>query len=40
LKKGRGANRIAKIYDSPCLPEGSQQFAISAEGITDPTEDE
>jgi DNA repair protein RAD51 len=21
LRKGRGENRIVKIYDSPCLPE-------------------
>ena len=36
LRKGKGPTRIAKIYDSPCLPELSQAFAISAEGICDP----
>lgn len=36
LKKGRGETRIAKIYDSPCLPEADTLFAISEEGIVDP----
>ena len=36
LRKGRGENRICKIYDSPCLPESEAMFAITAEGITDP----
>ncbi|KAI0932092.1 RecA recombinase Rhp51 [Taiwanofungus camphoratus] len=39
LKKGRGANRQAKIYDSPCLPESETQFAILSSGIGDPEED-
>jgi hypothetical protein len=39
LRKGRGSTRIAKIYDSPCLPEADGKFAIGATGITDP-EDE
>lgn len=38
LRKGRGENRICKIYDSPCLPESEAMFAISADGITDPKE--
>lgn len=37
LKKGRGETRIAKIYDSPCLPESDCLFAISEEGIGDPS---
>ncbi|RKU42285.1 recombinase rad51 [Coniochaeta pulveracea] len=36
LKKGRGETRIAKIYDSPCLPEGDALFAIKEDGIGDP----
>lgn len=36
LKKGKGENRICKIYDSPCLPEGETQFAISNNGIIEP----
>jgi RecA/RadA recombinase len=32
LRKGRGEQRVAKIYDSPCLPEscsvGSRLWAI------------
>jgi len=35
FRKGRGENRICKIYDSPCLPEGEAVFSIAAEGITD-----
>ncbi|EHK45544.1 meiosis defective protein MEI3, partial [Trichoderma atroviride IMI 206040] len=36
LKKGRAETRIAKIYDSPCLPESDTLFAIAEDGITDP----
>lgn len=35
FKKGRGDNRICKIYDSPCLPESEATFAILASGIGD-----
>lgn len=35
LRKGRGENRICKIYDSPCLPEAEAMFAIANEGIVD-----
>lgn len=33
LRKGRGDNRICKIYDSPCLPESEAVFAILPEGM-------
>jgi DNA repair protein RAD51 len=36
LRKGRGENRICKIYDSPCLPESEAVFSISEDGIGDP----
>ncbi|RYC62202.1 hypothetical protein CHU98_g3990 [Xylaria longipes] len=36
LKKGRAETRIAKIYDSPCLPESDCLFAIKEDGIGDP----
>lgn len=36
LKKGRAETRIAKIYDSPCLPESDTLFAIHEDGIGDP----
>ncbi|KAK7430824.1 RecA recombinase Rhp51 [Neonectria magnoliae] len=36
LKKGRAETRIAKIYDSPCLPESDCLFAIGENGIGDP----
>ncbi|GBP58118.1 hypothetical protein EVAR_40662_1 [Eumeta japonica] len=35
LRKGRGENRIAKIYDSPDLPESEATFAITNGGIAD-----
>ena len=38
LRKGRGENRICKIFDSPCLPEGEATFAIQGSGIGDATE--
>ena len=28
LRKGRGASRVCKIVDSPCLPEAEAIFAI------------
>lgn len=38
LKKGRGEERICKIYDSPNLPESEAAFAITTGGIADPSE--
>ncbi len=38
FKKGRGEQRICKIYDSPCLPESEAIFAITNEGIQDAKE--
>jgi len=35
LKKARGGLRIAKVYDSPSLPESECLFAISTDGIID-----
>merc|ERR1719392_362055 len=35
LRKGRGEMRIAKIYDSPDLPESEATFAITAGGLDD-----
>lgn len=35
LRKGRGEQRICKIYDSPSLPESEASFAISNGGIID-----
>jgi len=35
LRKGRGEQRIMKIYDSPCLPEGDAVYEICARGIQD-----
>ncbi|KND00769.1 DNA repair protein RAD51 [Spizellomyces punctatus DAOM BR117] len=38
LRKGRGENRICKIYDSPNLPEAEAMFSIGENGIGDPKE--
>ncbi|KAI8079634.1 DNA repair protein RAD51 [Gilbertella persicaria] len=38
FRKGRGENRICKIYDSPSLPESEVMFSISEEGIVDAQE--
>ncbi|KAK6041572.1 Rad51 [Cooperia oncophora] len=38
LKKGRGETRIAKIYDSPDMPENEATFAITNGGIVDAKE--
>ena len=35
LRKGRAEQRIMKIYDSPCLPEGDAVYEICAKGIQD-----
>jgi meiotic recombination protein DMC1 len=35
LRKGRGDQRIAKIYDSPSLPEAECVYQISGNGIID-----
>ncbi|CAG8512635.1 5456_t:CDS:10 [Ambispora leptoticha] len=35
LRKGRGEERIAKVYDSPDMPEAEAPYAISGGGIVD-----
>lgn len=35
LRKGRGEQRICKVYDSPCLPEAEATFGIYEDGIAD-----
>ncbi|KAK9460302.1 Rad51-domain-containing protein [Lipomyces oligophaga] len=40
LKKGRGEQRVCKVYDSPCLPEADCVFAIYENGIGDPKDDD
>lgn len=39
FRKGRGENRICKVYDSPSLPESECTFAIAEEGIKDAQDD-
>eukprot|EP00761_Pharyngomonas_kirbyi_P003489 gb/GECH01003493.1/.p1 GENE.gb/GECH01003493.1/~~gb/GECH01003493.1/.p1 ORF type:complete len:333 (+),score=100.88 gb/GECH01003493.1/:1-999(+) len=38
LRKGRGEQRICKIYDSPCLPESEAVYQISEAGIIEPSD--
>lgn len=38
LRKGRGANRVCKVYDSPNLPEAEAEFSIGEDGINDPVD--
>lgn len=38
LRKGRGENRICKVFASPCLPESEATFSIRANGIWDAEE--
>jgi len=38
LRKGRGENRICKIYDSPTLPESEAVFSITDKGVDDGTD--
>ncbi|KAG8348381.1 Helix hairpin helix domain [Trypanosoma vivax] len=35
LRKGRGEQRIIKVYDSPCLPEAEAIFGIYEDGVGD-----
>jgi len=34
LKKGRGEQRICKIYDSPSLPESEAIYQLAEGGVT------
>ena len=36
LKKGKGDNRVCKVYDSPSLPEAEAGYSIKEDGINDP----
>jgi DNA repair protein RAD51 len=38
FRKGRGENRICKVYDSPTLPEAEATFAITERGVEDGTD--
>lgn len=38
FRKGRGENRICRVYDSPSLPEAEATFAITEQGIVDGTD--
>jgi meiotic recombination protein DMC1 len=36
FRKGKGDQRVCKIYDSPMLPESEATFQLGEGGITDP----
>ncbi len=38
LRKGKGEQRICKVYDSPLLPESEATFQLGEGGILDPTD--
>ena len=38
LRKGKGENRIVKVYDSPSLPESEATYCLAACGVTDAKE--
>jgi RecA/RadA recombinase len=38
LRKGKGEQRVCKVYDSPLLPETEATFQLSLGGVTDPTD--
>lgn len=38
LKKGRGEQRICKVFDSPCLPEAEATFQLGLGGVMECTE--
>lgn len=35
LRKSKGEKRIARLVDSPCLPEGEAVFSVTTEGLKD-----
>lgn len=35
LRKGRGEERVAKLFDSPDMPESEATYAINSGGIID-----
>ena len=38
MKKGKGEQRVCRIYDSPCLPESEAIFQLADGGVVDPTD--
>jgi meiotic recombination protein DMC1 len=38
LRKGKGEQRVCKIYDSPCIGEGEAVFQLSDGGLIDAEE--
>lgn len=38
LRKGKGDQRVCKVYDSPMLPESEATFQLGKGGVEDPTD--
>ena len=38
LRKGKGDQRICKVYDSPCLPESEGIFQLTQGGVANATD--
>jgi RecA/RadA recombinase len=38
LRKGKGEQRICKVYDSPLLPESEATFQLTEGGVQDPSD--
>ena len=38
LRKGKGEQRICKVYDSPMLPESEATYQLGDGGVGDPTD--
>ena len=38
LRKGKGDQRVCKVYDSPLLPESEAIFQLAFGGVIDPTD--
>ena len=38
LRKGKGEQRVCKVYDSPLLPESEAIFQLALGGVIDPTD--
>ncbi len=38
LRKGKGEQRICKVYDSPLLPESEATFQLMEGGVGDPSD--
>lgn len=38
FRKGKGEQRVCKVYDSPLLPESEATFQLTEGGVSDPSD--